>query len=1059
MGERTVIIASRTALCESPMNASLDPIFLSLGTTGSDPVQDGVYAAEATSYVEGDGEKAFFGPLLCSPFAPGTAPASAPKWLADKGLSGKKLQDLESWESALQAPMAALEARPVVIARDRDSFLERFRFLCPHAVPPTVLDLTAFASFLHPQRGENNFETLFRSYCGEEASSPPSPDQLRRLLVALVQKHFERDRILRHLFARGFEDLRFECSSDQNLTWDWLQMVERLLDQPSRYSAGAQQELFFARSEDGQFRQDLEEAPMDADRILRDRDPRFLEDYRHEFSDTDPRCSRLEDATPLGPEMQKIQERFFDLLPKHFQQEGKDAKPERPGQRALGRAVAETSGEHAFLIADAPTGTGKTLAYLAPMMLWAVEHDVRVGISTYTRALQEQAFFREVPRAIDLLEAAGLPRARLPKVSLLKGRANYICGRAILDAAPEPSAASLVARVTWLRLAMFYHEDATADLDGFPLTPGVPCGHRNRVVRTARAMVHQVRALPNCCRGRAAMRCGAGIRTLRSERSHLVVTNHAFVLARPEEFSHMVFDECDHLHEVALSAKSYDIELDDVADLAADLQTSRGRDKAPLVLLDQLLKKLAPGDRGERLEKAAEEALTYARALDSAAHENARQMRVFDEFRRQEQGNRTREEAAFLLHEYLESGRGDELVTTLKDLRTAVDGLDSSLRTVIEELGDVHLRQARKLRWALRRPLELLAHWREGLGLWLGGETEEADFSEDLHFEVVFDQRRRPLLALKWLLPQRWLGDVYFPSLRNAALVSATSRIRNSFRSMKAYLGLDLLEQDTIDRQGTPVRDFASPASFDADAALYVVPEDAPPYAYRGPDAEAWLEYVEDVLLFLAERSQGRLLGLFTNRVLVKRVGERLAPRFRALGLPFYWQGMPGFQKEEIMRLFRAQKESVLFGLDTFWYGVDFPGPTCEYVVMPKLPYGAPDDYMIAQQARMGWGPQRNAIYLPKALAMFRQGCGRLLRSESDRGAVVLLDRRVLEKRHANFLKELPTGPEEWQVPEVIQADTEECFERIFAHMRLGGEIERRGLTASFLEARGALRP
>jgi Rad3-related DNA helicase len=168
---------------------------------------------------------------------------------------------------------------------------------------------------------------------------------------------------------------------------------------------------------------------------------------------------------------------------------------------------------------------------------------------------------------------------------------------------------------------------------------------------------------------------------------------------------------------------------------------------------------------------------------------------------------------------------------------------------------------------------------------------------------------------------------------------------------------------------------------------------------------------------------------------------------------------MPGFQKEEIMRLFRAQKESVLFGLDTFWYGVDFPGPTCEYVVMPKLPYGAPDDYMIAQQARMGWGPQRNAIYLPKALAMFRQGCGRLLRSESDRGAVVLLDRRVLEKRHANFLKELPTGPEEWQVPEVIQADTEECFERIFAHMRLGGEIERRGLTASFLEARGALRP
>ena len=222
MGERTVIIASRPALCESPMNASLDPIFVSLGTTGPDPVQDGVYYAEATSYVEGEGCQPFFEAIQCSPFGPGAAPESAPKWLADKGLSGKALQELEPWEEALRAPLAALEARPVVIASDRPSFLERFRHLCPTSEPPTVLDLCALASFLHPQRGENNFDSLFLSYCGEAADSPPNPDQLRRLLVALVQRHFERDRVLRHLFARGFEDLRFECGSDQTVTWEWL---------------------------------------------------------------------------------------------------------------------------------------------------------------------------------------------------------------------------------------------------------------------------------------------------------------------------------------------------------------------------------------------------------------------------------------------------------------------------------------------------------------------------------------------------------------------------------------------------------------------------------------------------------------------------------------------------------------------------------------------------------------------------------------------------------------------------------------------------------------------
>ncbi len=1054
MSERAAIIASRSALCESPMNASLDPVFVTLGTTGPDPRHDGVYFFAAQSFVEGDGEHQLIAPVFCSPFGPGETPATAPKWLAHKGLSGKKLSEMEPWQELLPPLFAQLAARSVVIDSEREAFLQRFQFLCPDLETPRVVDLASLAAFLHPQRMEYNFSSLYSSFCGPSPEQPPQPQELRDLLYALVQKHFERDTPTRHLFARAFDNLRLACPPEQSATWEWLSQVESLLASPTSYSANVQQGLFFAPLEAGQFVQDLEEAPLDADRLLSSLEPRFLQDYRREFADTDPRCARMEEPALLSAESQTRLQQYFDVLPKLFQNQ-KENLQERPGQRALGQAVASTLEAKEFLIADAPTGTGKTLAYLGPLLLWSHQHDVRVAVSTYTRALQEQAFFREVPRALQLLEACGLNHSELPKVCLLKGRANYICGRAILDAAPEPSQASVVAQAAWMRLALFYLEDETADLDGFPLAPGLPSSNRARLIRTSRHMLQQVRALPNCCRGRAAHRCGAGIRSKRAERAHLVVTNHAFVLARPEEFGHVVFDECDHLHEVALSAKSYDIELDEVAKMVLELQQSRGRNQAPLTRLERLLQKLAPGDRGERLMVATEEASDFLGALDAAVHETTRQLRVFEDYRQQEAGKRSREEAAFLLHEYLESGRGDVLLTALHALRHAIDGLDSALRTVIEELGDVPLRQARKLRWSMRQPLDLLAHWREGLELWLGGENEDADFSADLHFEVVFTQRRRPLLALKWLLPQQWLGDIYFPSLRNAVLVSATSRVRGGFRTMKAYLGLNLLEQDTIDRQGTPVREFAGPSSFAADAALYCVPEDAPPYAYQGSAAETWLEYIEDVLLFLAERTHGRLLGLFTNRVLLQRIGQRLAPYFRSLGLPFYWQGMPGYQKEEIMRLFRAQKESVLLGLDTFWYGVDFPGPTCEYVVIPKLPYGAPDNYMIAQQARMGWGPQRNAIYLPKALAMFRQGCGRLLRKESDRGAVLILDRRALEKRHADFLNEIPSGPEEWQFPTVVRANTEDCLQKVFAHMQLGGDLQRRGLSASFQQERG----
>jgi ATP-dependent DNA helicase DinG len=268
---------------------------------------------------------------------------------------------------------------------------------------------------------------------------------------------------------------------------------------------------------------------------------------------------------------------------------------------------------------------------------------------------------------------------------------------------------------------------------------------------------------------------------------------------------------------------------------------------------------------------------------------------------------------------------------------------------------------------------------------------------------------------------------------------------------MRGYLGLDILAEDKQERAGRIVEEFSGPTTFSTDAAIYCVPEDAVPYAYRGPDHDAWLEYIENYFFYLGERTRGRVLGLFTNSALVKRIGERLSPKFRAIGLQLLWQGMPGLSKEEVMRTFKANHESILLGVDTFWYGVDFPGTTCEHIVIAKLPYGAPDRYMYAQQARLGYGIQRNTIYLPKALAMFRQGCGRLLRSEDDRGSITILDKRVLDGQHANFLDELPGGIDEWDKPNIVRASTDECLQHIFKHMGLKADVERRGLGTSFI--------
>jgi ATP-dependent DNA helicase DinG len=140
----------------------------------------------------------------------------------------------------------------------------------------------------------------------------------------------------------------------------------------------------------------------------------------------------------------------------------------------------------------------------------------------------------------------------------------------------------------------------------------------------------------------------------------------------------------------------------------------------------------------------------------------------------------------------------------------------------------------------------------------------------------------------------------------------------------------------------------------------------------------------------------------------------------------------------------------VLFGLDTFWHGADFPGPTLEYLVLVRLPYGVPDRYHHAQCAVLGSAEQRRQIYLPRALARFRQGFGRLMRRESDRGCVFVLDARLLDPRHRAFLRELPLrdalDTERGDGARLVLGDTDRCVREALAHM----ELARRGAEASF---------
>jgi ATP-dependent DNA helicase DinG len=234
--------------------------------------------------------------------------------------------------------------------------------------------------------------------------------------------------------------------------------------------------------------------------------------------------------------------------------------------------------------------------------------------------------------------------------------------------------------------------------------------------------------------------------------------------------------------------------------------------------------------------------------------------------------------------------------------------------------------------------------------------------------------------------------------LRSAVLVSATLTVRGSFEyfDRQTGLGADLEPRQEV---------FPSPFDYRSQAVLVV--EHAPEREYSATDAVA---YQTQRLRDLTEATGGRLLALFTNKQQMNRVAAALGERAQSDGVVLLAQGVHG-SAASLADEFRAHPATVLLGVDALWTGQDFPGDTLVCLVIAKLPFPRQDPLFNARReaaAQDGRDWFRD-FYLPEAVLRFRQGFGRLIRTETDRGVVVVLDHRLTQKRYLeDFLRSLP---------------------------------------------------
>jgi ATP-dependent DNA helicase DinG len=632
-----------------------------------------------------------------------------------------------------------------------------------------------------------------------------------------------------------------------------------------------------------------------------------------------------------------------------------DGYEPRPGQRGMAGAVAAAIEGGGTLLAEAGTGTGKTLAYLIPAIL--SRH--RVLVSTGTKNLQEQIFFKDLPA---LRDALGVPFT----ATLMKGRSNYLClhrWEAYRDGVEGNTAAGgrLIEsgdRVLLPVIATWVRETDTGDRAELrDLPEDLP-------------LWKEIAADAETCLGAECPRYGDCYVTLMRQRaaeSDVVIVNHHLLCAdaavRQGAYGEvipscptLVVDEAHQLEDVAtqyfgVSFSTYRVE-DLVNDAHRMLAVARfGPDHA--------------ADIARALTRVADRSRTFFSGLLLARPPGAAESRV-----------RYSPEA---MTEHAEDGLA--LAGALEGLEACLALAASANNGRSKEPNDsndsddssVLIRRAGELRADLRFLLR----------------------ADDGDFVYYIENRGRGLfLRASPIDVSRVVKDALFDRFRTVVLTSATLAVDGSFEYVKGRLGIRTASETRV----------ASEFDYARQALLYL-PRRMPP-----PRSPAFAEAAARETIELLKRSRGRAFVLFTSYAML-----RMVQRFVEMALTFPVLVQGNAPRSVLIERFRSTPNAVLLATSSFWQGVDVVGEALSCVIIDRLPFASPGDPVTAARIdaiRSRDGEPFDEYQVPLAILALQQGLGRLIRHRSDRGVLAVLDPRLRTMGYGRrFLASLPPAP------------------------------------------------
>ena len=658
----------------------------------------------------------------------------------------------------------------------------------------------------------------------------------------------------------------------------------------------------------------------------------------------------------------------------------------RAEQLRMAQAVAEAFNDGQHLIVEAGTGTGKSLAYLLPAALFALLNGERTVVSTNTINLQEQLIEKDIPETMAALKAIDEMPQETFQYASLKGRGNYLCLRRWAALKRSDTLTAAEAR-TLVKLLLWLQKTATGDRSELNLTPP-------EAAVWSRLSAQGFDGQGPCPLARRGL-CFYEAARSRADAAHIVVVNHALLTLDAKhggllpDYRRLIVDEAHNLEEAATNQLGVRIGEGDLGETLDRIVGGTPTSGAGLLMPFQALLRTGRLAEGRRRDLAAMlEGL--GDDLQQARAHIARVFKLLEEFALANADDRSDFEVRLRLTRGLRAQPAWSAVEAAwEEANVLAEKVGRGLGRLFsagEHLGDA---TPADREGHLIEVGAVAQRWEE-LNRALASAVASPDDSE-VYWATIQTQSGEVHLHSAPLHVGPILRERLFSGKETAVLTGATLSTEGNYEYIKERLSLEPSVEVVL----------GSPFDYPSLVLLYI-PQDMPE-----PNHPTYQSALQQVIAEVARAAQGRTMVLFTARAALRNARAGLLKALAGEDIAVLGQGIDG-PPRQLLEAFKAAPRAVLLGTGSFWEGVDIAGEALSVLVIARLPFGVPSEPVFAARSQQFDDPFSHYA-VPQAALRFKQGFGRLIRRRTDRGVLVVLDRRVLSKPYgAAFLDSIP---------------------------------------------------